>query len=123
MIALAAMNLLLFTHEDEAQIRQCMNDIQARMEQPWQVDEYHFMLNMVIGVVQYSGEGGSHLSAWLTPSNMPSHRRNQGKYGQICYCDKEMLEKLERRRKVIQVLKRKLDDERFSNVLPADLFS
>ena len=103
---------LLFTHEDEAQIRQCMNDIQARMEQPWQVDEYHFMLNMVIGVVQYSGEGES-LERLVNSIEYAVSQAKSGKYGQICYCDKEMLEKLERRRKVIQVLKEKLDDESF----------
>ena len=103
---------LLFTHEDEAQIRQCMNDIQARMEQPWQVDEYHFMLNMVIGVVQYSGEGES-LERLVNSIEYAISQAKSGKYGQICYCDKEMLEKLERRRKVIQVLKEKLDDESF----------
>ena len=31
-----------------------------------------------------------------------------GRYGQICYCDQEMLEKLERRKKIIRILKEQL---------------
>ena len=40
-------------------------------------------------------------------------RAKAGECGEICYCDKEMLEGLERRRKVIMILKEKIADRIF----------
>lgn len=40
-------------------------------------------------------------------------RAKAGECGEICYCDKEMLEGLERRRKVIMILKEKIADRNF----------
>ena len=103
---------LLFTKEDEVQIRKCMKTIQTRMEQPWQIDEYHFKLNVVVGIVQYSGEGES-LEKLVNSIEYAVSQAKSGKVGQICYCNKEMLESLERRRKVIRILKEKMEDESF----------
>lgn len=103
---------LLFTQEDETQIKKCVETIQERMEQPWQIDEFHFKLNVVIGVVQYSGEGES-LEKLINSIEYAVSQAKSGKCGQICYCNKEMLESLERRRKVIRILKEKLEDESF----------
>lgn len=103
---------MLFTKENEAQMRECLTAIQDRMTEPWQIDEYRFMLRAVIGVVHYSGEGES-LEKLISSIEYAVSQAKAGKCGQICYCDREMQEKLERRRRIIQILKEKLEDESF----------
>lgn len=103
---------MLFTKEDESQMRRCVTAIQERMAEPWLVDEYHFMVNAVIGVVRYSGEGES-LERLINSIEYAVSQAKTGKYGQVCYCDKDMQENFERRRKIIQILKEKLEDESF----------
>lgn len=103
---------MLFTKENEAQTRECLTAIQDRMTEPWQIDEYRFMLRAVIGVVHYSGEGES-LEKLISSIEYAVSQAKAGKCGQICYCDREMQEKLERRRRIIQILKEKLEDESF----------
>ena len=41
-----------------------------------------------------------------------------GRYGQVCYCDQEMLEKCGRRKKIIRILKDSFQSQR-GDVLPA----
>lgn len=103
---------LLFTHEDESQIKKCIAYIKMRMSQPWQVEDYRFNLSCVMGIIRYSGEGES-LEKIVSSIEYAVYRAKSGQYGQVCYCDKAMLEELERRRKVIQILKDKLADQSF----------
>lgn len=103
---------LLFTDSDEKKIRQCIDAIQQRMTEPWQIGDYRFRLSAVLGIIRYSGEGET-LEEVINAVEYAVFRAKTGKSGPICYCDKEMLEGLERRRNIIQILKEKIADHSF----------
>lgn len=103
---------LLFTKMDEHRIRACIAEIVQRMEQPWQIDDYRFILSSVIGVIQHENKEES-LEKIINAIEYAVYQAKTGKYGKVCYCDKVMLEEMERRRKVIQILKEKLADQSF----------
>lgn len=103
---------LLFTREGEKQIRQCIEQINQRMQQPWQIEDYRFQLSCVAGIIRYTGEGES-LEQTVSAIEYAVFRAKSGRYGQVCYCDKNMLEELERRRRVIQILKDSLTEQSF----------
>jgi len=48
---------LLFTQSSEAQIRECIGAVRRRMERPWQIGDYHFLLSVVMGIIWHSGDG------------------------------------------------------------------
>lgn len=103
---------LLFTREGEKQIRQCIDQINQRMQQPWQMEDYRFHMSCVTGIIRYTGEGES-LEQTVSAIEYAVFRAKAGRYGQVCYCDKDMLEELERRRRVIQILKDSLSEQSF----------
>lgn len=103
---------LLFTREGESQVKQCIDQINQRMKQPWQIEDYRFHLSCVTGIIQYAGEGES-LEQTVSAIEYAVFRAKSGKFGQVCYCDKKMLEELERRRRIIQILKDSLSDQSF----------
>lgn len=104
---------LLFFQYDADQIRQCVEKIEKRMEQPWQADEYRFILSSVIGVVWHSRETET-VEDIINSIEYAVTQAKRGKNGNICYCDDEMLKQLERKRKVIQVLEAQLENPTFT---------
>lgn len=96
---------LLFPKEEDSRIRSCIVKIQDHMTHPWEVNDYQFNLSAVMGVIR-------HTEAAQTLEEVIMQAKT-GRYGQICYCDREMLSKLKRRRRIIQILKDKLADESF----------
>lgn len=103
---------LLFYDADEEQIKQCTAKIQERMTEAWQVDDYSFTLSAVIGVIYENGTGET-IEKIVNSIEYAVFEAKTGKYGQVCYCDKEMLEKLDRKHEVIEILKEKLENQSF----------
>lgn len=103
---------LLFPRPDEERIRRCVSEITERMKKPWQVEDYRFLLPMVIGVIRPFGEEMT-LEKTVNAIEYAIFQAKTGKYGQICYCDEAMLKKLERRNQVAGILKRKLEEQSF----------
>ena len=98
---------LLFINDRGERVRQCVLDIEARMKQPWQNQDYQFKLPVVMGVIRRS-EYVKTLEEAVSYIEYAVSQAKTGRYGQICYCDQEMLEKLERRKKIIRILKEQL---------------
>ena len=103
---------LLFTKENREQIKACVSRIQARMARPWEVNDYHFTISSAMGIIYHYDKTES-LEQIINAIEYAVAQAKSGKYGQVCYCNKEMLEKLERRRKIIQILKKCLEEESF----------
>lgn len=103
---------LLFTKVDEQEIKTCVSSILQRMKQSWEIDDYRFVLNSVIGVIQHENKEET-VEKIIHAIEYAVFQAKTGKYGQVCYCDKAMLEKMERRREVIKILKEKLDNQSF----------
>lgn len=103
---------LLFNKGEEKQVRQCVDEIKQRMRQPWQIGDYRFHLSCAVGIIRYGGEGES-LEQVVSAIEYAVFRAKSGKYGHVCYCDKEMMEELERRRSIIRILKKCLSDQSF----------
>lgn len=101
---------LLFTNETDERVRQCALDIQARMEQPWENQDYQFTLPVAIGVVRRSDYVKT-LEAVVSAIEYAVFQAKTGHYGPVCCCDQVMLEKLERRKKIVQILKDKLAEQ------------
>lgn len=103
---------LLFLQPDKDELTQCIARIQERMSGPWQVDEYRFILQAVMGIFYHTGDEDT-LEKIINSVECAVARAKEGKHGQVCYCDRAMLEKLERRRRIIQILKQQLTEPDF----------
>lgn len=103
---------LLFLQPDKDELTQCISRIQERMSGPWQVDEYRFVLPAVMGIFYHTGDEDT-LEKIINSVECAVARAKEGKHGQVCYCDRAMLEKLERRRRIIQILKQQLTEPDF----------
>ncbi|MDO4274403.1 MAG: bifunctional diguanylate cyclase/phosphodiesterase [Eubacteriales bacterium] len=103
---------LLFPKKDEAQIIKCVKAIERRMEEPWQVGDYCFILSTVMGIIYHDGTEQT-LEKTVNAVEYAVFQAKSGKYGQVCYCDKKMLEKLERRNKVIAILHEQVAEKSF----------
>lgn len=103
---------LLFPNQKEEFIRECVKKIQKRMVEPWQAEDYCFYLSVVMGFIYHTGEGGT-LEKTVNSIEYAVAQAKSGKYGRICYCDQAMLDKLERRNLVIEILKDKLANQSF----------
>lgn len=102
---------LLFTNENVEQIKRCVRSVQSRMTQPWHAADYRFVLSAVMGVIAYNR--GDTLEKTVSAIEYAVYEAKTGKFGQVCYCDQKMLEKLERRRRIIQVLREQLAQQSF----------
>ena len=98
---------LLFTDGDGERIRRCVGEIQERMAKPWQYRDYQFILPVAIGIVRRS-EYVNTLEKAVSAIEYAVYQAKTGKYGEVLYCDRSMLGKLERRKQIIQILKDQL---------------
>ncbi|MCJ7855631.1 bifunctional diguanylate cyclase/phosphodiesterase [Lachnospiraceae bacterium NSJ-143] len=103
---------LLFSHIDERNIKACIDAVNERMREPWFVGDYRVVLSAVIGVVYHNNEFET-IEKIVNAIEYAVFQAKTGKYGKVCFCDKAMLAKLERRRKIIQILKEKISDKSF----------
>lgn len=101
---------LLFINEKEERIKECVTVIQERMERPWQNRDYQFILPAVIGIIRRS-EYVRTLEEAVSAIEYAVFQAKTGRYGQVLYCDREMLGKLERRKQIIEVLKAQLAEK------------
>ncbi|WP_425516068.1 EAL domain-containing protein [Anaerolentibacter hominis] len=95
---------LLYTNDENSEIVQSIDKIQQRMAESWQIDDYRFTISAVIGAIYHSGEAQT-LEEIISAIEYAVFQAKSGKYGSICYCDQEMLQKMRRRRQIIQILK------------------
>ena len=105
---------LLFADDKEGidgRVSKCVEDIQARMALPWQNRDYQFILPAVIGIIRRSGYVNT-LESAVSAIEYAVYQAKTGWYGQVLYCDQEMLGKLERRKQIIQVLKEQLSEKK-----------
>lgn len=103
---------LLFTWESKEQIRKCVLAIQERMSLIWQVNDYRFVIRAVMGIIRSTDCDGT-IEDIIGSIEYAISQAKSGKCGQICYCDRAMLEKRERKQKIIRILKDKLSDKSF----------
>lgn len=101
---------LLFTDQIDESVKKCVEDIQERMALPWQNRDYRFILPAVIGIIRRS-EYVRTLEEAVSAIEYAVYQAKTGRYGQILYCDQEMLGKLERRKQIVEVLKEQLAEK------------
>lgn len=103
---------LLFMQSDIDNVKDCVIEIEKRMTRPWVAEEYRYILSVVMGIIYHTGDKAT-LEEIVNSIEYAVAQAKSGKYGQVCYCDKAMLDKIDRRRKVIQILKSQLDKPSF----------
>lgn len=102
---------VLLRGEDEERIRRDISEILSRMEQPWQVGNYRFNLAVVIGIIRYQ-DAGENLDHTIDAIEYAVYyAKHEGK--RVCHCNKSMLEGLNRRQQIVEILKDKLKDKSF----------
>ena len=74
---------VLFTQQNKAEITKCILDIKQRMEKPWQIGDYRFLLSVVMGIIWHSGEGET-LEEIISAVEYAVFRAKSGKCGEIC---------------------------------------
>lgn len=103
---------LLFINESDEQIEKCVRQILERMKNPWHLEDYQFVLPVVMGIIRHIDPKET-LENTISAIEYAVFQAKSGKYGQVCYCDEKMLGRLERKRQIIKILKEKLADESF----------
>lgn len=103
---------ILFTEESDDRIAYCVRAVSSRMEKPWHIGDYRFTLSTVMGVIRRS-DVDSTVEYVINAIEYAVYQAKSGKCGAVCYCNKEMLGKLERRREIVRILKEKLADQSF----------
>lgn len=103
---------LLFPQKNEEQIKLCISAIEERMRKSWQVGNLSFMLSAAIGVINHLGEDET-LEKIINAIEYAIYQAKSGKHGEVCYCDKVMMGKLERRNTIIQILKQQVEEQSF----------
>lgn len=103
---------ILFIEESDERIAYCVRAVRSRMEKPWHIGDYRFTLSTVMGVIRRS-DVDSTVEYVINAIEYAVYQAKTGKYGPVCYCNKEMLGKLERRREIVRILKEKLADQSF----------
>lgn len=103
---------LLYPQPDEGLIRRCVDEIQNRMTKPWQIGDYCFRMSAAMGAINHNGEEET-LEKTINAIEYAVSQAKTGKCGSFCYCDKDMLDKLERRSQVIHILKKQLEQQSF----------
>ena len=102
---------LLFPEAEDDKIRRCVETIQKRMEQPWQSGNYRFRLSVVMGTIRHNEE--ETLEDTVSAIEYAIFQAKSGKCGSICYCDRAMMKKLERRTQIVRILKEQLEQQSF----------
>lgn len=102
---------LLFDGKEE-EVRTCIRKIESRMLEPWQIEEYQFVISAVMGVMRHSNKDDT-LEHVINSVEYAVFQAKAGRQGNVCYCNQEMLQQLERKDQIIQILKEKLADESF----------
>lgn len=103
---------VLFTKENDGEIHKYIKSVIERMEHPWQIENYSFHLNAVIGLIRHQ-DGKDTLEQTINAVEYAVYQAKTGKYGKVCFCDEEMLKKLKRRQQVIEILRDKLKNQSF----------
>lgn len=103
---------LLFIDESNEQIEKCVRQILERMKKTWHIEDYQFVLPIVMGIIRHC-EPKETLESIISAIEYAVFQAKSGKCGQVCYCDEKMRGQLERKRQIIKILKEKLKDESF----------
>lgn len=103
---------ILFINESDEKIKYCVQAVNRRMEQPWQIGDYRFTLSAVMGIICRS-DVDSTLEHVINAIEYAVFQAKSGKYGPVCYCNKAMLGEMERRREIVRILREKLADRSF----------
>lgn len=103
---------ILFTDVNQERMERCVRSIQKRMAEPWQAGDYTIHLSAVMGIIHHTDQAES-LEQIVNAIEYAVAQAKSGKYGQICYCDQAMLDKLDRKQKIIRILKEQIQKQDF----------
>lgn len=103
---------ILYDKSQKEDVERCVQTISDRMEAVWEAGEYRCFLSAVIGVVEKT-ENNQTIESMIQSVEYAVAEAKKRKDNSIYYCDEKMLEEMERKKKIIQILKDKLKDGNF----------
>lgn len=93
-------------------INELISEIDLRMKQPWQVNDYQCVIPVAMGIVYYPNSAQT-LEEIVNALEYAVFRAKSEKAGNICYCDQQMILELRRKNQIIQILKELLHTSDF----------
>lgn len=103
---------ILIEERNEQLAKWILDKFKERLQSPWLVDEYHCMLQAVVGVAEYPHSAATPESLIGAVEYAVSAAKKE-EMNWVCYCDQAMMDKLLRREHIIRILKEKLADNSF----------
>ena len=102
---------VLFLEHNKEQVEECIQKIQMRMQFPWHVEEYQWVLSTAIGIVSRAEKTKTMESMMQAVEYAVLEAKKNN--NQVCWFDEDMMQKIERKKQIIQILKQKLEDQSF----------
>lgn len=102
--------VVLFENSQRSSVAEFLRALQARMDEPWKIEGYPYVLSASIGVVEYpeiASDSGTLISA-LESSVEGSKALG---LNTPCYCTESMLEAIKRKRQVTDILRKALSQD------------
>ena len=103
--------ILLF-EEVDINVEDYVCQIQKKMNRMWKVEECSAYLSVAIGITIYA-DNNKTVEALIQSAEDAVEEAKKRKNNYICFYDEDMFKKMERKKKIIEILKQKLHDESF----------
>lgn len=93
-------------------VKQAIHEINQRMQAPWKINHMDFMINYVIGIVEYPHVAGTQeeIIKGLEIAVSTAKKDKEEKY---CICSEAMMQQLQRRYEIVNILKEGIAKDSF----------
>lgn len=103
---------LLIKSSNRQEILNILLEIQDHIKQPWIIKNNACLISSVVGVVNYPNSAMT-IENLINAVEYAISVAKEDENSNICYCNKEMFTKIQRRKKIIDVLKEKIETKDF----------
>lgn len=97
---------------DEATIMEILEKIRMRMKAPWEIDGMNFMLNYAIGGIAYP-TSAANKEEIIHGLEYAVDQVKEDETKDVCFCTMEMVEKIKRNYKILDYLRKCLEEDLF----------
>lgn len=99
---------ILFGNLEYASVPDVIEKVKSRMKEPWIVNGYSFNIRVAIGVVTYPDMAGSRETLIHTIEYAVMTAKKSDRTVTVCYCTPTMVEQLQRRKVILNILKERV---------------
>lgn len=103
---------ILLSEEMESSLEDYVGHIQENMNRMWNIEEYSSYISIAIGVVVCE-DNNKTVESIILSAEYAVEEAKKRKSDHVCFYDEEMFAQMERKKKIVEILKQKLQDESF----------